>query len=165
MMKPYQIDTTQNGEGYFMAGNRSRISDSIINNPAVPFIAKLNKNGLSVWEKYIDSLPGNIFFERISAIKHTIDEGCIVFCDTYLYNATGFYNAFIIIARFDSSGIFVWSKTLSGSKYQEAGRMCLCWLMAASWLPVVPIREMEIFYTTMQIRYCKCICYKIVAHR
>ncbi|MEO7766515.1 MAG: hypothetical protein ABIS01_03780, partial [Ferruginibacter sp.] len=52
------VDTTQNGNDYLIAGNWGYQPDTTVFGASRPFIAKLNKDGLSIWEKYLDSLPG-----------------------------------------------------------------------------------------------------------
>lgn len=107
------IDTIQNGSGYFIGGNRSSLSNR-------PFIARLSNDGLSIWEKYLDSLPGGHSFNVLTAIKHTPDGGCTVLGTVPIAATIGSNNK-VSIARFDSSGAFVWGKILNGSGAEEVG--------------------------------------------
>ncbi len=70
------VDTTQKGDGYFIAGYKGYNSNATDAWYSVPFIAKLNKDGLSVWEKQVDSSAGKSLFDAITTIKHTADGGC-----------------------------------------------------------------------------------------
>ena len=116
------IDTIQNGDGYFVAGFKNHYTNPAVYNDPTPFIAKVDKDGLSIWEKYLDSLPGINSFDDISAIKHTLDGGCIV-SGTQLYYDDTFTvsNNAVIVLKFDSLGKLVWSKKIAGSKYENAG--------------------------------------------
>lgn len=116
------VDTTQNGENYFIAGNYEYQPDTTVWANSRPFIAKLNKDGLSVWEKYVDSLPSGISFDWLTSIKHTPDGGCIVLGTSPINDTIGNTKTIVLVAKFDSSGNFTWSKSLSGARFDEEGQ-------------------------------------------
>jgi hypothetical protein len=118
------IDTTQDGNGFFVAGEGYNygITGAFQNNIIV---SKLNKDGLSIWEKNIPYLSNNVQFQNISSIKHTSDGGCILLGtgrDTTLpTNNLGNYGD-VLVVRLNQTGDIVWQKKLNGSKGDEAGR-------------------------------------------
>jgi hypothetical protein len=118
------IDTTQDGNGIFVAGEVSNyvIPGTFQNNIIV---SKLNKDGLSIWEKNIPYLFNNTQFQSVSSVKHTSDGGCILLGTgrdtTILSNNLGNYQD-VLIVRLNQTGDIVWQKKLNGSKRDEAGR-------------------------------------------
>ena len=114
------IDTTQNDDGYFIAGYRGYKQDG---NYSLPFIAKLNKDGLSVWEKYVDSAGGKSFFDGITTIKHTGDGGCLLLGTNFLhlFSLSGPNVDGPFVAKFDAAGNLVWSKAIHGSANEDYG--------------------------------------------
>ncbi len=114
------IDTTQDGNGYFVAGERSDTSTFNLF-ASTAYVSKLNKDGLSIWEKNIQYLPNNIRFQSISAIKHTSDGGCLVLGSGGDTSNANYYNAGVIMIRLNQSGDLVWYKKMSGSYYSEPG--------------------------------------------
>ncbi len=110
------VDTAMNGSGYFVTGQRTV---EPINTSGVRFsyIAKLNPDGLSVWEKYIDTLPGGTnILEIVNAVKHTSDGGCIVLGNTRDINYLSSYDP--VVLRLNASGDIVWIKQMQGSGYE-----------------------------------------------
>jgi hypothetical protein len=110
------VDTALNGTGYFVSGQRSVEQNS---EPARRFsyIARLNPDGLSVWEKYIDTLPGGSdLLENVNAVKHTSDGGCMVLGTSRGINYLGSYDA--VLLKLNTVGDIVWSKKLEGSGYE-----------------------------------------------
>lgn len=82
------IDTAQNGNDYFIAGMRDRQINAEPGDQELAFISKLNRDGLSLWEMFVDSLPDGKSIGYISSIKHANDGGCIVLGQTYDNDAT-----------------------------------------------------------------------------
>ncbi|MEO7767503.1 MAG: hypothetical protein ABIS01_08760, partial [Ferruginibacter sp.] len=70
-------------------------------------------------EKYLDSLPGGYIYDWLTAIKHTPDGGCMVLGTLPIYDSAGYYTSKILITKYDSTGTFIWGKTLSGSKFND----------------------------------------------
>lgn len=99
--RAYSIDTAHNGAHLFIAGYKTAPFNGM-------FIAMLDKNGLSVWERYVSELFPQ-WIERL-VIRHTKDGGCIISGTAYESNAD------IVVAKFDAAGNMQWSKTLAGSR-------------------------------------------------
>lgn len=117
------IDTTQNGNGYFMGGQKVLEDTSNQFNRSWPFIAKLNKDGLSIWEKHFDTLNSSQDNYRLAGLTHTPDGGCIMVADFNQHDSSFYFiDEGIYIAKYDSSGNKLWTKILNGSKYDYAGR-------------------------------------------
>ncbi len=117
------VDTCQNGNFYFVAGRRAAlVQDSFQPAYNVPYISKINNDGLTIWEKYLDSLPGNPLNTSISAIKPAPDGGLFLLSSSSISDSSfiGIDNA-VQVLRFDSIGNLVWSKYLNGSDYDEPG--------------------------------------------
>ncbi|MBC7886807.1 MAG: hypothetical protein H7Z13_02895 [Ferruginibacter sp.] len=112
------VDTIQNGDGYFITGEKAHQADSVFSGMDIPFISKLNKDGLSVWEKYLHHLPGINFFSAVSAIRHTTDGGCMVLGNAY-GDSTNNYSRRVLVARFDLFGNYIWGKAINGAKYNN----------------------------------------------
>lgn len=113
------IDTTQDGAGFFITGRKAYEPDSLYSGNTAYFIAKLNKDGLSVWEKYLFDLQ-EVGIGWLSAIRHTPDGGCLVLgVSTPLATSPDFLYR-NLVAKFDSSGNFVWKKTFGGSKSETS---------------------------------------------
>jgi hypothetical protein len=117
------VDTTQDGNGYFVAGKKSRFIQSIGRNSKFIYVSKLNKDGLSIWEKNIKILQGSFVAESVSAIKHTSDGGCLVLGageDTST-NTNYYYNR-IFVLRFNQAGDLLWQKRLLTTRVAEPGK-------------------------------------------
>ncbi|MBC7401206.1 MAG: hypothetical protein H7289_14805, partial [Mucilaginibacter sp.] len=117
------IDTTQDGKGYFIAGHRNNKPTDTYSPNSNPFIAKLNKDGLSVWEKYVDSSGGQRLFDAMTAIKHTADGGCLVLGTNILVassQGSGNIDGPFVV-KFDALGNLVWSKSIHGSAVEDFG--------------------------------------------
>jgi hypothetical protein len=114
------IDTTQDGNGYFVAGERY---DTIASNgfTSKAYVSKLTKEGLSIWEKNIQYLPNNIVFQNINAIKHTSDGGCLVLGYGGDTSNANYYRAGVTMIRLNQSGDLVWYKKMNGSYESDPG--------------------------------------------
>lgn len=103
------IDTAIGGETYFVQGEKYR------DESGSSFVAKLSKDGLSVWEtffkKFIDSTDG-IYG---TTVIHTKDGGCVATGIVYSYPGTD-YNDDIIIVKLDGSGNLQWKTRMTGSQ-------------------------------------------------
>jgi hypothetical protein len=114
------IDTTQDGNGYFIAGSRSLDGTP---GPGLTgrftYIAKLNRDGLSVWEKYIDTLPNGTIMNNPNAIRHTSDGGCLVLGTSR--DATFFASYDVVMLKLDATGNIVWTQKMQGTGYDDAG--------------------------------------------
>lgn len=118
----YSIDTTQDGNGYFMVGHRNT-GNSTTPIQYYAYIGKLNKDGLSVWERNLQYLPNHLYFSEATAIKHTGDGGCLVLgvgFDTSL--TLGPYHNQSVIVRFDALGNIQWAKITQSNSGQSIGR-------------------------------------------
>lgn len=116
------IDTTQDGNGYFMVGHRST-GFSITPSLFYVYVAKLNKDGLSVWEHNLQYLPNHLRLSDATAIKHTSDGGCLVLgtaFDTSITTAPNYYK--VVVVRFDAMGNLQWVKKLQSSGDQSTGK-------------------------------------------
>jgi uncharacterized repeat protein (TIGR01451 family) len=114
------VDTAQDGNSYFVAGERSA-SSLFGGSERLMYISKLNKDGLSVWEKNIRQLPNGYELNGVTAIKHTGDGGCLVLGNAMDTNYVSTYRSGITVLRFNQVGDIIWTKNLLGSKYSEAG--------------------------------------------
>jgi hypothetical protein len=114
------IDTAKDGTGYLIAG--SRYLDVPGPGPGLSgrfvYIAKLNRDGLSVWEKYIDTLADGSIIDYPSAIKHTSDGGCLVLGTSR--DSSYLYSYDVVMLKLDATGNIVWTKKMQGSGYDDA---------------------------------------------
>jgi len=117
------IDTTQNGDGYFIGAQKTVDYGSSNIIQSLPFIAKLNKDGLTVWEKYLVDFPANSLYTYLSAIKHTSDGGCLVLAGTVLQDSLSLnYDNAVVVSSFDSLGLLKWTTIINGSRQDEPGQ-------------------------------------------
>jgi hypothetical protein len=111
------IDTAQDGNDYFITGVRTLEGNGFFE--GLTYVAKLNHDGLSVWEKYLDTLPNGSRMSNPSAIKHTSDGGCLVLGTSR--GLSNFSSFDVVMVKLNATGNIVWAKNLQGSGYDEAG--------------------------------------------
>jgi hypothetical protein len=115
----FSIDTTQDGNNYFVAGMRRNIVAPILTDKI--YVGKLNKDGLSVWEKNIDIIQGSYKIKEVWAIKHTSDGGCLV--SGTCRDSLDINKIRLVVFRLDNLGNFIWRKILtSTSTYMRPGK-------------------------------------------
>ncbi|MES2649965.1 MAG: hypothetical protein V4717_24020 [Bacteroidota bacterium] len=108
--RSYSIDTAQTGDFYYTVGYLRSVK---------PYgglmIAKLDKDGLSVWEKYPGQLIAGVKIYDGAIVKHTKDGGCVVIGHAYDSTAEE-RQSDVLVMKFDTEGNMLWHKMLGGTK-------------------------------------------------
>ncbi|MFT3681554.1 MAG: hypothetical protein QM791_14885 [Ferruginibacter sp.] len=102
------IDTVKTNDGYFVLSTKSE-TDSFGQSLLYPVISRLDKDGLSVWEKKLEGSAGSLYN---GLVKQTGDGGFIALINSYEYMTE--YSGFSVM-KFDSLGNEQWNKRVEGS--------------------------------------------------